>query len=181
MQAPRFTPEYKSVLCALHAGTVPNHFNHPPLAHPSPLSYWPTAAMHASVFTPRAQHHPPYSCSGTQCPVVDVGIILQVLYRQSVGIIGGPCFLHIFSNKRALRTLFPANLYCAVLNQLHGRRISNMAFFWNVGISPSHPLVACTPSRTGASLTLLRFGPSRSQFYINNTMTLSTYIQVSHF
>lgn len=42
------------------------------------------------------------------------------------------------------------------------------------------PLVACTPSRTGASLTLSRFGSSRFQFYIDSTMTLSIYIQVSH-
>ncbi|PUU82516.1 hypothetical protein B9Z19DRAFT_1074588 [Tuber borchii] len=114
MQAPRFTPEYKSALCALHAGTEPFQ---PPSTYSSPLSHWSTAAMHASVFTPRPQHHPPYSCSGTQCPavLVDVGTAGSIRticwhYRED----HTSC---TSSQTRARSALFPATLYCAGLNQ----------------------------------------------------------------
>ena len=109
MQAPRFTPEYKSALlcftCRYRTILTTLHLLITSLPH------WSKTAMHASVFTPRAQHHPPYSCSGTQCPAVDVGTAssLQTIcwhYR------GAMLLAHLLKHARAPHTIPCNSLLC---------------------------------------------------------------------
>ena len=184
-------PEYKSVLCALPYMQVPNHFNYPPLARHL-LSHWLTTIMHASVLiqapgtTPPPPPPPPPPTHPTHarapCSAPDVGTassIPKVCWHHR----GAMLLAHPLSQTRARSAHYSLQtLYCAVSNQFRGRRISNMAFFWNVGIPLlilwwlAHHLMYVY----GASLTLSRLGSSQSQFYINSTMTLSNHIQAPH-
>lgn len=152
---------------------VPNHFNYPPLTHhlspPLVKNCYACLSVHAPGSAP-----PTLLMFGHPVPCRRCWYC-KFSTDNLLALSGGHASC-TSSQTRARSTHYSLQLSTVLCStNSMGGEFPTWAFFWNVGIPPSHPLVACTPSRTDASLTLSRFGPSRFQFYINSTMTLSIY------